>query len=100
MKKIIVAAVIALSLLLIFTGCSGTSGGEVTDTTQGALVSTDNNSSAYSTGPVSSVPGSTDNVTDTDGNRVDKNDNLSENISDAMDSASTDASNRLGDVTE
>lgn len=93
MKKIIVAMVIALAVSVVFAGCSGTSGGEVTDTTQSTVM---DSGSADTDARDNSTSNTSNAVTGANGSTVDKNDNLSENLSDAV----TDASDNIDNATE
>lgn len=95
MKKVIFTAFLVLATVFAFTACSGTSDGDVTDTTQSL---SDLTSHPTTTHPDTSLTDTTafGNESRTDSNHTSMRDeNLSEALSDAVTDMSEDVSDML-----
>ena len=98
MKKIIALLIVSLAVPFIFASCSGTSGGEVTDTRQSTLFEDERTEERTDLIPESSSTESPSAVTGlvpemSDNGDSDKNTNLSQ----AVDEAASDVREALSD---
>ena len=96
MKKVIFIALLALATVFAFTACSGTSDGDVTDTTQSLsdLTSTAPDTSVADTTSLTSDESRTDSSLSSDITSM-RDENLSEALSGAMTDVSEDVSDMM-----